>query len=70
MAKMIDDENIRELKTFDPERELVPLVHGEWTTKFGEFPNFCSVCDRQAREQTDYCPHCGARMDGEHGKKN
>ena len=46
-------------------------VHGRWE---GQFP-YCSICGEEAISHdngtlhgsyflTDYCPHCGAKMDG------
>ena len=75
MAKMVDCENIRDLKIFDPDRELAPVLHGEWIAtnkdERGYADTFaCSVCDSivqyayQVKEcDYEYCPHCGARMD-------
>lgn len=50
---------------------VAPVVHGRWE---GQFPH-CSVCGEEAIFHdngtlhgsyflTDYCPHCGAKMDG------
>ena len=46
-----------------PIEDVAPVVHGKWTTKFVDFPNICCVCNKQAREKTEYCPHCGAKME-------
>lgn len=56
-----------------PAAEVAPVVHGRWEWKNGK--PFCSVCKEQAEprhhfedgtvEEYDYCPNCGARMDGE-----
>lgn len=56
--------------------DAVPVVHGEWITKRtlqhdGEY--YCSVCEfeafwswrRDVQSLTNYCPNCGAKMDGE-----
>ena len=39
--------------------------HGKW--KYGEsvFPCFCSECGLEADMIYAFCPHCGARMDGD-----
>ena len=62
-----------------PTIDAVPVVHGEWTTKRtwqhdGEI--YCSVCDSNAptegdyrQVKTNYCPNCGAKMDGERKEK-
>lgn len=56
-----------------PEEDVAPVVHGRWVDKedyYLEIGMTCSVCaNRVFREEglTDfnYCPNCGARMDGE-----
>ncbi len=56
-----------------PVADVVPVVHGRWIkpTKIGhrafDIPH-CSACDGVpcgVDENTNYCPNCGARMDGE-----
>lgn len=55
---------------------LKPERHGRWIeeTNIGEFYNvpclpFCSVCHNTNQDSegfgmtTEYCPHCGAKMD-------
>lgn len=54
--------------------EVYPVVHGRWIETKNGF--HCSNCKRKpGRHPTqkgvflsDYCPHCGAIMDGEDGK--
>ena len=55
------------------EKHVAPVAHGKWIqSKYVRSLFICSVC----RKSTDvtfngrdklyaYCPHCGARMDGE-----
>ena len=52
-----------------PTIDAVPVVHAYWTTKRtwqhdGEI--YCSACnhDSPTELKTNYCPFCGARMDG------
>lgn len=52
--------------------ELVSVVHGrwervipsksaaKWSTKVS-----CSICHRQGYTHHNYCPYCGAKMDGD-----
>lgn len=61
-----------------PAADVVPVVHGRWTTKhyidgIFEGTNFdeCSACgyqrvfdDPALKTRYDYCPRCGAKMDG------
>lgn len=54
----------------------VEVRHGKWLTWEEQFPDrkptkknnlgvFCNNCHSHADNMTDYCPNCGARMDGE-----
>lgn len=44
------------------------VCHGRWKVwyhgKKGGFSYTCSECGIHADETSDYCPKCGARMDG------
>ena len=66
-------QNIKEI----PSEDVQPVRHGHWY--HGEaYPHhlYCSVCYRTALPNDEYverwglhmnyCPNCGARMDGEH----
>lgn len=54
--------------------DVVAVRHGEWyrhdKKKHGDTCYYCSVCEKMALadcmiwELSDYCPHCGAKMDG------
>ena len=49
--------------------ELEIVKHGKWVEKHGTW--YCSECDKTGykgyipAKPSDYCPNCGARMDGE-----
>jgi len=45
--------------------EVAPVVHGEWKINCDGYYPFCSECLKEPLELSDYCPNCGARMDGE-----
>lgn len=48
-----------------PVADVAPVVHAKWEirqTFIGNVP-CCSQCGNTAQE-TDYCPHCGAKMGG------
>ena len=62
-----------------PAADAAPVVHGRWLTWAEKFPDkssrkknglgvFCTICGNHADSQFDYCPNCGARMDGENDK--
>ena len=55
-----------------PSADVEPVRHGRWKTKKFEgdyFPEtYCSECGQRYAVLNltyDYCPNCGARMDGE-----
>ena len=60
------DEMIEKLHAAD----VAPVVHGRWETN-SDRPDslICSVCkcgfDMWKHEPHNYCPNCGAKMDGE-----
>lgn len=52
-----------------PAIEAKPVRHGRWDYRHEDDWCYCSVCGTDAEGsdgeclETDYCPHCGARMD-------
>lgn len=47
--------------------DAVPVRHGKWVDDSNGIEgawNYCSVCGEQAIDLYDYCPNCGAKMDG------
>ena len=50
-----------------PAADVAPVVHGRWvpfhSSHAGEI-QYCSVCDIGCTWKPDYCPNCGAMMDG------
>ena len=65
---------LREIIENMPAADVVPVVHGRWDESkehfylmngCKEWINFyCSECDAPNNSPTDYCPNCGAKMDG------
>lgn len=45
-----------------PKMEAVEAVHGRWIWKGGCF--HCTNCKYTEDHITNYCPKCGAKMDG------
>lgn len=47
-----------------PLKEAEPVLHAHWIwyapSQYG-----CSNCEYSSHEYHKYCPHCGAKMDGE-----
>ena len=50
-----------------PTADVVEVVHGEWKpNNLNGFKIYdCSNCGIHIETTWNYCPHCGARMDGE-----
>lgn len=42
------------------EVDAAPIVHGHWDSDAGF--DRCSICGGLELGQTEYCPHCGAKM--------
>ena len=66
------EDALQEAQTVD----AVPVVHGWWLTWEEQFPGrtprkksmlgvFCSACHNHADNMSNYCPHCGAKMDAD-----
>lgn len=51
-----------------PTVDAVEVVHGRWIYEPVEFTYEkdikCSICGSYAEHATNYCPNCGAKMDG------
>lgn len=62
---------MRQMIEMQPAADVAPVRHGRWI--YGEDIDIqCSVCGADALTEGDYrqtrsnyCPNCGARMDGE-----
>lgn len=69
----ISEETPRERIAAIPSADVVEVRHGRWETiyKHSEIATLvkCSECGHeryiQTGEEVNYCPNCGARMDGE-----
>ena len=57
-----------------PAADVAPVVHGRWemrptgmaTDTGPEYKAYCTVCNEPNKQyQPPFCPHCGAKMDGE-----
>ena len=45
--------------------DVTPVVHGKWIKQYrGQVNSVCSVCGKEVGRLTNFCPDCGAKMDG------
>ena len=50
-----------------PTIDAEPVRHGHWDDSFDGITPYCSVCGMShncINRTPDYCPHCGAKMEG------
>lgn len=71
-----------ECEDFKNKADFMEVKHGEWIEKdcitesnrgrtIHYVTNKCSVCGKwNGRHKSDYCPRCGAKMDGERKENN
>ena len=64
-------EDAAELVNLMPTIDAQPVRHGRWELKMLPFGGgdkvrayLCTECDRYANMKFDFCPNCGAKMDG------
>ena len=58
-----------------PGADVAPVRHGRWVSVSHKLARVCSVCNRDEpykfadidADVYDYCPSCGAKMDGGNG---
>lgn len=50
-----------------PAADVAPVRHGSWIKKPGQRSSgmYCSKCDCFEDNVRNFCPNCGAKMDGE-----
>lgn len=48
-----------------PAADVAPVVHARWVYNKGDNIPYCSACMMPQDSECNYCPSCGARMDGD-----
>ena len=53
----------------EPSTDVAPVVHGKWIPSNFDNPALflCSKCNCVFHKKTNFCPHCGAKMDRKDG---
>ena len=73
ISKLVDAEigDVIDIIDETPTVDAVEVVHGRWEHlkwdiyKCGNCDCHCHVAELMGKPAYDYCPHCGARMDGD-----
>ena len=68
-------ESIKSVINEIPAADVAPVRHGRWVSVPHKLARVCSVCNRDEpykfadidADVYDYCPSCGAKMDGGNG---
>ena len=73
LDKYVDYAGITDAIKDVPSADVVEVKHGRWENGDGSkatclYDVYCSVCGEVSEYSTDYCPNCGAKMDGERRK--
>ncbi len=52
--------------------DLAHVRHGHWIISCDGYYPYCSECTKEppGKEMTDYCPNCGAKMEGKDSDTN
>ena len=69
LSTMVD---VKRLLADIPAADVAPVRHGRWISVPHKLARVCSVCNRDEpykfadidADVYDYCPNCGAKMDG------
>lgn len=48
-----------------PSADVASVVHGHWKINCDGYYPYCSECLYEPEELSNYCPNCGAKMDGD-----
>ena len=61
-------DQIRDMVSRFPAADVTPVRHGRWlpfhSTAAGDI-QYCSACEIGCTWKPNYCPNCGAKMDGD-----
>lgn len=66
--RAVTEEDFEDIINDMPAADVVEVKHGQWIDgKCGHY-KICSECNQIADFYFDYCPNCGAKMDGKDGE--
>lgn len=64
--------DIKELIESIPAADVRPERHGHWAICSDGYYPYCSECKEEPKNgvMSDFCPKCGAKMDGKNGESD
>jgi len=67
---MLDEFDTESILRKVPSEDVQPVRHGKWVElepkgRFARTQYVCSECGAINNKSTNFCPNCGARMDGD-----
>lgn len=66
-----DNSSISDIINKQPTADVQEVKHGEWENQepgYHVADFMCSVCHCESDKLFDYCPDCGAKMDGDNNE--
>lgn len=69
-VERVFSDGVRTIIAGIPAADVAPVVHGQWVTHYRSGTTVAegyvsTCCDMWNNRKSDYCPNCGARMDGD-----
>lgn len=62
-SSKIDYGEVIRLLNSEPVADVQEVRHGKWIISSDGYYPYCSECWKEPKEISEFCPHCGAKMD-------
>lgn len=56
---------VLEIISNQPTADVQKIKYGKWIISSDGYYPYCSECGKEPKEMSEFCPHCGAKMDKE-----
>ena len=67
LPKALLFDHLKKVIEMFPTERVAPVKHGEWEEirdAYGQLEGWMCKCGRETKAKENYCPSCGAKMDG------
>ena len=65
ITEQADYDLFENLVKSQPIADVQEVRHGKWIISSDGYYPYCSECRKEPKEISEFCPHCGAKMDKE-----